>query len=196
MTSPISFLRFMTNYTLGWYSPAEKAGLERAKGFQTSGMGYYHQQSTKPQTLAYSLADSPVGLLAWLYEKLHDWTDKYPWTEEEICTWVSLYWFSTAGPGASVRIYYESVRGDTPSSKVPGWIDGVKLGLAYFPKEIMRMPSAWSRQMGEIVYEKERERGGHFAAWETPEFIVEDLCRMFGKGGGAFGVVEGRSGYD
>lgn len=71
-------------------------------------MGYFHAQSTKPQTIGYALADSPVALLTWIYEKLHDWTDDYPWTDDEILTWVSIYWFSTAGPAASVRIYYEA----------------------------------------------------------------------------------------
>ncbi|KAE8159616.1 hypothetical protein BDV40DRAFT_303074 [Aspergillus tamarii] len=54
----------------------------------------------------YALTDSPVALLAWSYEKLHDWSDNYPWSEEEVCTWISIYWFSTAGPGGSLRIYY------------------------------------------------------------------------------------------
>lgn len=65
-------------------------------------------QATKPQTLAYGLHDSPVGLLAWIYEKLHDWTDNDPWTDDEVLTWVSIYQISTAGPGAALRIYYES----------------------------------------------------------------------------------------
>lgn len=65
------------------------------------------EQSSKPQTLAYALNDSPVALLAWIYEKLHDWTDSYPWTDDEIFTWVSIYQFSRAGPGAAHRIYYE-----------------------------------------------------------------------------------------
>ena len=53
------------------------------------------------------MTDSPVGLLAWIYEKLHDWTDSYPWTPVEILTWVSVYYFSTPGPAATQRIYYE-----------------------------------------------------------------------------------------
>ena len=58
------------------------------------------------------------------------------------------------------------------------------------------MPKAWAHTMGPVVYVKEHEEGGHFAGWEKPELIVEDLKAMFGKGGGAFGVVEGRNGYD
>lgn len=58
------------------------------------------------------LADSPVGLLTWIYENLVAWTDDYPWTDQEVCEWVSLYWFSQAGPAASVTIYHEAFQGD------------------------------------------------------------------------------------
>lgn len=73
------------------YSQAEKDGLDRTNWFLTEGSGYRTLQATKPQTIGYALTDSPVALLAWLYEKLHDWTDNYPWTDEEILTWVSIY---------------------------------------------------------------------------------------------------------
>lgn len=154
------------------------------------------EQGTKPQTLGYALADSPVGLLAWIYEKLHDWTDGYPWTEDEVLTWVSIYWFSTAGVAANLRIYYEALH-DTQfgRDRTEKWILHVKLGLAHFPKELTVVPKSWGRTMGPVVYESENESGGHFAAWEKPEAIVRDLQEMFGKGGGAHGVVKGKAGY-
>ena len=62
---------------------AERKGLQRTKEFFTQGSGYSAEHSTKPQTLGYSLADSPIGLLAWIYEKLVTWTDDYPWTDDE-----------------------------------------------------------------------------------------------------------------
>ena len=65
------------------YSAFERAGLARAKWFETTQRGYYLEQSTKPQTLGYALADSPVGLLAWIYEKLVLWSDDYKWTDDE-----------------------------------------------------------------------------------------------------------------
>jgi hypothetical protein len=65
------------------FSASEKAGFERSRLLLKKGMGYFHEQSTQPQTLGYSLADSPVGLLAWIYEKLVNWTDSYPWTDDE-----------------------------------------------------------------------------------------------------------------
>ena len=96
------------------YSSRDRAGLERSAWFNQEGSGYRLLQSTKPQTLGYALSD-PVALLAWILEKLHDWTDRYPWvrlrsysglwtsllttlqTDDEILTWVSIYLFATAG---------------------------------------------------------------------------------------------------
>jgi pimeloyl-ACP methyl ester carboxylesterase len=115
------------------YSEREKEGLARTNWFLQEGSGYRHEQSTKPQTIGYALADSPVGLLAWIYEKMHDWTDNYPWTDDDILTWVSIYWFSTAGPAATVRIYYEAAHVYV-DAWLGGYIPHVKLGIAYFPK--------------------------------------------------------------
>ncbi len=76
---PLLYLR----YLLTPYTATEKAGLERTKWFRTKGSGYSAEHSTQPQTLGYSLADSPVGLLAWIFEKLANWTDEYPWDDDE-----------------------------------------------------------------------------------------------------------------
>jgi putative SOS response-associated peptidase YedK len=65
------------------WSPEEKTGIERTKWFITKGSGYRAEQSTQPQTLGYSLTDSPVGLLAWIYEKMIVWTDNYEWSDDE-----------------------------------------------------------------------------------------------------------------
>lgn len=178
------------------YTAADHAGRQRSQQFQQSGRGYSGQQSTKPQTIGYALTDSPVGLLAWIYEKLHDWTDKYPWTEDEILTWISIYWFSTAGPAASCRIYYESSK-DTSfgHARLQQYIPQVKLGLARFPREIFVAPKTWGRTLGPVVYESFHDSGGHFAAWEKPEVIARDLKKMFGRKGGAYGVVKGKDGY-
>ena len=88
-------------------TPRERASMERAQWFRTEASGYFSLQTTRPMTLAYGLQDSPVATLAWIYEKLLDWTDDYPWTDDEVLTWISIYVFSRAGPGASVFIYYE-----------------------------------------------------------------------------------------
>ncbi len=180
------------------YTEREKKGLARSKWFMDEGSGYRHEQSTKPQTLGYAFADSPVAVLSWIYEKLHDWTDSYPWTDDEICTWISIYWFSTAGPAANVRIYYEAVHSTkvVTRERLTEWIPKVKLGMSHFPQELRVLPKAWTRTLGPVVFEKDHESGGHFAAWERPDAIVGDVRKMFGKGGGAYGVIKGRDGYD
>ncbi|KAH9037758.1 hypothetical protein EDB84DRAFT_1437343 [Lactarius hengduanensis] len=87
---------------------------------------------TGPQTLGFSLADSPVGLLAWIYEKLVAWSDAYPWTDDEVLPWI---WFSREGPAASIRIYYEYAHLDKPKrARFPE--TSVPVGFSFFPKEV------------------------------------------------------------
>ncbi|KAH8990632.1 Alpha/Beta hydrolase protein [Lactarius hatsudake] len=159
------------------FTSREREAAAASQDFFKSGMGYFREQSTKPQTLGYSLADSPVGLLAWIYEKLVTWTDSYPWTDDE-------------GPAASVRIYYEI--GDAvvgfPKTTIP-------VGLSFFPKELAQLPKVLLRSKGRIVSESDHEAGGHFAAYEQPEALVGDLRKMIGKSGPAAGVVSGCDGY-
>ncbi|KAJ6590536.1 Alpha/Beta hydrolase protein [Mycena vulgaris] len=174
----------------------EQAGLERTAWFHRFGGGYLRQQSTQPQTLGYSLSDSPAGLLAWIYEKLVNWSDAYPWEDDEILTWISIYWFSRAGPTASLRIYFEAGnRSIDAAFSVPEPRPTVPLGLSHFPKDILVFPNSWTRGMGNVVFDGEHESGGHFAAYERPEYLAADLRKMFGKGGPAFGVVSGKNGY-
>ncbi|KAI9694803.1 MAG: hypothetical protein M1822_000419 [Bathelium mastoideum] len=182
------------------YTQRERDGLKRSEWFEKEGFGYNLLQSTKPQTIGYALADSPVALLAWIYEKLHDWTDSYPWTDDEILTWISIYWFSTAGPEASVRIYYEAFHPESPATattyeKLRSWTPHVKLGMAHFPQELNVLPKTWTETLGPVVYHSEHDKGGHFAAWEKPNVIATDLHKMFGKGGPCYGIVNGKTGY-
>lgn len=194
-------------HTFTPYTVQEKQNVNRGSWFAKEGRGYQALQATKPQTLSYALEDSPVALLGWIYEKLHDWSDLYPWTDPEILEWVSIYYFSRAGAGKAHQIYYEVVH--APNSKfihsdvLFGQCDamryignGVKLGLMYNPMELNVPPKAWCRLLGDVVYESENQKGGHFAAYEIPEAVTRDLQCMFGKGGGAFGAVNNRNGYD
>lgn len=132
---------------------------------------------------------------------MHDWTDSYPWTDDEILTWISIYYFSRAGPAASVRIYYTCLGSHTPEGKlnrdvVSQYVPNVKLAVAHFPKEILPVPRVWAHTMGPIVHESEPRKGGHFAAWENPEAIAGDLNAMFKKDGPCFNIVDGKSGFD
>lgn len=183
--APAQYLK----HTVLPYSTAEKDGLARTQWFNKKGFGYNLEQSTRPHTIGFALADSPVALLAWVYEKLHDWTDEYPWTDDEVLTWISIYAFSKAGADSSVRIYYENIQGGGYALGAEYNAD-VPLGLSYFPRDLVVPPSTWGRTLGPVVFEKRHEDGGHFAAYERPERLVEDLRAMFGKGGGAESVVK------
>jgi pimeloyl-ACP methyl ester carboxylesterase len=202
LSSPLRFISALTKHALSSFLPtytaSESESLARAIDWSSgSGRGYFAQMATKPQTIGYSLADSPVGLLAWIYEKLIAWTDDYPWTDDEILTWVSIYYFSVAGPSAASFIYFESRASNEDTDnmeKLQSYID-LPIGLAYFPKEIANMPRAWAEGMGKIVHVSESSKGGHFAALERPDVIADDLKEMFRKGGKVFGVVEGKNGY-
>jgi pimeloyl-ACP methyl ester carboxylesterase len=178
-------------HALSPYSQFERQGQERTRWFTTTSRGYNILQSTKPQTLGYALADSPVGLLAWLWEKLQEWSDDYPWTDQELLGFVSVYWFSTAGPAAPQRIYYEVSNEQNPRLTYDAMLEylpRVKIGLTYNPKEIEIFPRTYGRTLGNVVYEVENEHGGHFYAHEHPELLVRDLRRMFGEDINAFDI--------
>jgi len=103
---------------------------------------------------------------------------------------------------ANVRIYYEAVHDwrqngvkKITKDRARQYIPYVKIGLSHFPRELRVLPKTWARTQGNVVFQREHERGGHVAAWERPEAILADLREMFGKGGGAYRVVKGRSGY-
>lgn len=170
----------------------EKSGMKQYENFIKEGFGYNKLQQTKPQTIGYSMADSPVGLLAWIYEKMHEWSDEYPWTEDEVLQWVSIYYFSTPGPNASQHVYYEGAHTPRPSSMY----SPVPLGVSRFPVELMHQPRIWHEQLGPVVFWSVHEKGGHFAAWERPEDLAGDARRMFGRDGPVAGCCgEGRTGY-
>ncbi|KAL0565383.1 hypothetical protein V5O48_016643 [Marasmius crinis-equi] len=171
-------------------STVEKSVLDRTKWYFTKGNGYYVEQSTVPQTIGYSMSDSPVGLLAWIYEKLVVWTDSYAWEDDEILTWISIYWFSRSGPAATARTYYEvtQMRAALEKSKTPTPKVSVPTGFSYFHKDLIATPVAWITDFESLVFHAQHEKGGHFAAHEVPELLVGDLRKMFGKGGPAYGV--------
>ncbi|XP_044717720.1 alpha/beta hydrolase fold domain-containing protein [Hirsutella rhossiliensis] len=168
------------------YSELEKKGLERSAWFRKEGYGYNVEQSTKPSTLGFGMADSPVALLAWIYEKLHDWTDDYPWTDDEVLAWISIYQFSTAGPAASLRIYYESRHAEMDRvARGVEYVPRVLLGYSVFPRDVVVVPKTWARTLGPVVFERFHKEGGHFASHERPDQLVADLRDMFGARGGA-----------
>jgi pimeloyl-ACP methyl ester carboxylesterase len=160
-------------------TPAERAGLAAREAFMAEGRGYFELQSTKPQTVGYALNDSPAGLAAWIVEKFQSWSDsngdvERSFTKDELLTNVSLYWFTQTAT-SSARIYYEQRHAAPqmdPKVTVP-------TACALFPKELIAPPRAWAENAYNLTRWTEMPRGGHFAAMEEPELLIEDLREFF-----------------
>lgn len=169
------------------YSEREKRQMKQGERWFPYGMGegrgYIAIQSTRPATINFMIADSPVGLLAWIWDKLVDWSDEYPWTEDEVCLFTSIYVFSRAGPDAASYIYYEALHPTNITFDImQGYID-CPLGIADFPVEICNNPKSWRHTMGPIVYQEVFDKGGHFAGWERPQDVsCISKCRVTDQG--------------
>lgn len=156
---------------------ADKAALAGAAFYQQWDSGYSKQQSTRPQTLGYGLADSPVGQSAWILEKFYQWTDckghpENVLTRDEIIDNIMFYWLTNSG-ASSARLYWESF-----GTAFSGADNTVKLptGISSYPKEIIRTPRSWAEQRyTNIQYWNDLDRGGHFAAFEQPELFVQEM---------------------
>ena len=155
-------------------APDAAAYLGRAaQWFRTEG-GYIAQQSTRPNTLAVALGDSPAGLAAWLVEKLESWSDESAFTPDELLTWVTAYW--TSGTiGTSFAAY-------TEPAAVPDRIDTPTV-LAVYPRDTKPEPRSYAETFLNICDYVEHPAGGHFAAWEQPEAYAEDVHRAVKLGG-------------
>ncbi|POX45008.1 epoxide hydrolase [Streptomyces sp. Ru71] len=146
------------------------------------GSGYAAAQSTKPQTLAYALTDSPVGQLAWIVEKFREWTDSEELPEEAVdrdrlLTNVMLYWL-TGTAGSSARIYYERAH-TAGRAAAPQEPSTVPTALALFPKEIQIPLRHRAERTENLVRWTRFGRGGHFAAMEEPDLLVGDVRAFF-----------------
>jgi epoxide hydrolase len=145
----------------------------------TEEQGYSTMHGTRPQTLGYALDDSPVGLAAWIVEKMRAWCDcdgdiENRFTRDEILTNVMLYWVTQTGT-SSFRLYYEA-RHAPPAD--PGRIE-VPTACAIFPKEVIYAPRVWLEPRMNLVRWTEMPRGGHFPALEQPELLVDDVRAFF-----------------
>jgi epoxide hydrolase len=157
----------------------ERSRLEALRRFQSTGSGYFALQSTRPQTLAYGLTDSPAGQLAWITEKFGEWTDGGLPDEavdrDQLLTNVTLYWL-TGTAGSSARLYYETARSRAWG---PPAVSGVPTGVAVFPREIAPPIRRFAELSENIVHWSEFDRGGHFAAMEVPDLLVGDVRAFF-----------------
>jgi len=155
----------------------------RQQWFGDGEKGYSKLQATKPQTLSYSLTDSPVGQLAWIAEKFKAWTDCVDRPEEavdrdEMLTNITIYWL-TATAGSSARYYYERMH--TSESGLDALPSSVPTGVANFPAEVVRAERDLAERSNVIVHWTTFDRGGHFPAMEQPDALVEDIRAFFRK---------------
>src|SRR3954468_12392887 len=179
------------NYIPGSYKPwlapgeqltaVEQKFIEEDDSWHERCGAYSHVQGTEPQTLAYGLNDSPAGLAAWLLGKYREWADcdgyvERRFTRDELLTHITLYWM-TQTIHSSCRLYYESRR--APLHFREDELVRVPSGIARFPKEEPFPPREWVERGYNIQRWTEIPRGGHFAALEEPELLVQDIREFF-----------------
>jgi pimeloyl-ACP methyl ester carboxylesterase len=161
-------------------SPSEAAMLQDMAHYQRWEAGYSAEQMSRPQTVGYALADSPVGQAAWIFEKFRAWTDCQGnplniLDYDELLDHIMMYWLPNSG-ASSARLYWESFDGAfVVNAPVP-----VPCGYSVFPKEIYRAPRSWAeRCTPQLIHWNELDSGGHFAALEQPELFVHELRTCF-----------------
>jgi pimeloyl-ACP methyl ester carboxylesterase len=160
-------------------SPEEKVAFDGMDALYKKARGYALMMATRPQTLGYSLADSPVGLAAWFYDKFADWTHsggdpERVLTKDEMLDDISLYWFTgTATSGA--RLYWENNTNNFNAVDI-----SIPAAITVFPGEIYQAPQSWAeRAYHKLIYYNRVDKGGHFAAWEQPELFSAELRAAF-----------------
>ena len=159
--------------------PEAKPYLENATRFQRDETGYSLTQSTKPMSLGIAQADSPAGIAAWIVEKFRTWSDcggdiESVYTKDQLLTNIMFYWAPNSIASAG-NLYLESRRDPQrgwPEIKAP-------VAVAMFPKELARAPRSWVEGRVNLQQWTEMPRGGHFAALEQPELLLEDVRKFF-----------------
>ena len=160
-------------------SAEEKKALQLQEDFDRDEAGYAKIQMTRPQTLGYGLADSPVAQAAWIYEKFHAWSHHEGsvgtiFSKDEMLDAIMLYWLTNAG-ASSARIYWEKLDTNAVPISIP-------VGVSWFPRDQTFAPKEWcERYYKDLVHWNEVELGGHFAAWEQPRIFVRELRDCFRK---------------
>jgi pimeloyl-ACP methyl ester carboxylesterase len=160
-------------------SPEEKAAYEQMDALYKKGSGYALMMVTRPQTLGYSLADSPVGLAAWFYDKFADWTHtggqpEKALTRDEMLDDITLYWVTNTGT-SSAQLYWENNANNFNAVDID-----IPAAITVFPGEIYRAPRSWAeRSYHKLIYYHQVDKGGHFAAWEQPELFAAEIRAAF-----------------
>lgn len=159
--------------------PEAREARDAAEAHKQGGLGYSTQQSTRPQTLGYALADSPVGQAAWIYEKMQAWTDNAGELEDalsrdHVLDNIMIYWLTNSS-ASSARLYWESFRSAFGAAAID-----LPVACSIFPRELRRPPRRWAeRVFSNIVYWNRAAKGGHFAAFEQPEIFTAELRAAF-----------------
>ena len=184
-TVPEDVLRHLRNFdpAPAELSDREKIAYERLLHFYHDGFGYAAMMNQSPQTIGYALADSPVGMAAYYYDKFAEWTDsggepEQVLTYDEMLDAISLYWLTNTGASSS-RSYWEGAQaGGGPFNAFD--IPTLPVAVTVFPAEIYRAPRSWGeRALGNLIYWNEVDKGGHFAAWEQPQLFSEEVRAAF-----------------
>jgi pimeloyl-ACP methyl ester carboxylesterase len=180
------------NYIPGRYQPPlgaglppvsaeEQAFLDAAVAWSGAEGAYAAEHSTKPQTLAYAMTDSPVGLAAWIVEKFRAWSDcggdlESVFTLDEVLTDISIYWWGQM-LDASFRIYKENRLQPLAFAASDRVLP--PLGVAVFPRELPMPPRSWVERVFNVQRWTAMPRGGHFAAMEQPALLADEIRAFF-----------------
>lgn len=161
-------------------SDVEKKFVADLQGLWMQEGAYAMMHATKPQTLAYGLNDSPVGLAAWIVEKFRAWSDcggdvEKRFTKDELLTNLTIYW-ATETINSSCRLYYESTHIPMPNA---GKRVELPTAMAMFPKDLAPQPREWTERQYNVVRWTQMPQGGHFGEWEEPELLAEDIRAFF-----------------
>ncbi|HZH78912.1 MAG TPA: epoxide hydrolase [Archangium sp.] len=165
------------------YGPDEQEALVRAMRFAQEGGGYMSIQSTRPQTLAYAMHDSPVGMCAWLLEKRRDWSDcggnvESVFSKDDLLTTMTLYW-ATQSFDTAARYYYEATHHPWTPSHSRSRVIEAPTAVALFLKDLVQAPRRWAEEYCNLQRWTIFPAGGHFAPMEQPERLVEDIRAFF-----------------
>jgi len=165
-------------------TPPEKQAFQSLSSFFGRNAAYGAMMVTRPQTVGYSLADSPSGLAAWTYEKIAEWSDSGGVPErvlsrDEILNDITLYWLTNTGASSS-RFYWENNNNNFSADAQKTRDIKVPVAISVFPHEIYQAPESWSKAAyPSLNYYHQVARGGHFAAWEQPQLFAEELRAAF-----------------
>jgi epoxide hydrolase len=164
-------------------TPAEQAMLAAAQRYDQQFSGYYKLQNTRPQSIGFSLADSPVGLAAWIYALFQDVSEsgsnpESVFTLDQMLDDIMLYWLPNTG-ASSARLYWEGMqemmKGGMASAPMP-----TPTGISMFPGEQLRLSRRWAEsRFVNLHHFNELSKGGHFAALEQPELFADEVRAAF-----------------